>query len=481
MKRTLCILLSLMLALTGLLSLSMTSSAVYKVGSTYTFGSYPQTEVTSTLGSKLNALSGAWTSYKYGTVNGHDCMQYKDVTYNGAKYRGVSIVEYRPGFVNHEDIPYLKGNVYWFKWEPLKWRVLDPSAGFILCESIVDSQPFHSNLNSDYANSIIRTWLNQTFLNTAFSSDEKAAIQTTSLDNTSALSSLYDSSTTNDKVFLLSYAEATNSAYGFRSEDFYTTDTDFNRLKEGSDYAKCQGLWYCYDAYSLYENFSYWWLRTPYSPAYACGVEYDSRVFTNELVTHTNYGVCPAIKIGNLNGSVTLNSIAVKTMPAKTYYALGESFSDSGLTLTATYSDGSTETITSGFTCTGFSSAAPGTVSVTVTYGGKTATFYVSIGASSSAVTGISVKNMPNKTVYTYRNDKDLDLTGLEIVATYADNSESPVDPSACTITGYSAKPAGDKMITVEYAGQTAQFKVTVKYVWWQWLIRIFLLGFIWY
>ena len=129
MKRSLCILLSLLLALTGLVGLGMTSSAVYKVGSTYTFGSYPQTDVTSSLGSTLNALGGAWTSYGYGTVNSKDCMQYKDVTYNGAKYRGVSIVEYRKGFVNHEEILYLKGNTYWFKWEPLKWRVLDPSAG----------------------------------------------------------------------------------------------------------------------------------------------------------------------------------------------------------------------------------------------------------------------------------------------------------------------------------------------------------------
>ncbi|MCR5150828.1 MAG: bacterial Ig-like domain-containing protein, partial [Clostridiales bacterium] len=65
--------------------------------------------------------------------------------------------------------------------------------------------------------------------------------------------------------------------------------------------------------------------------------------------------------------------------------------------------------------------------------------------------------------------------------ATYSDGSTAPVDPAVCTITGYSAKPAGDKMITVEYEGQTVQFKVKVEYVWWQWLIRILLLGFIWY
>ena len=90
MKRTLCILLSLILTVTGLIGLGMTSSAVYKVGSTLEYGSYPQTDVTSSLGAALNAMSGAWTSSGY-------CL-YKDVVYNGAKYRGVTFDSYRPIF-----------------------------------------------------------------------------------------------------------------------------------------------------------------------------------------------------------------------------------------------------------------------------------------------------------------------------------------------------------------------------------------------
>ena len=96
-------------------------------------------------------------------------------------------------------------------------------------------------------------------------------------------------------------------------------------------------------------------------------------------------------------------------------------------------------------------------------------------------VTELTVKKAPDKTVYTYKNDTSLDLAGLELEATYSDGSTAPIDPSACSITGYSAKPVGDKTVTVEYEGQTAQFKVTVKFAWWQQLIRIFLLGFIWY
>lgn len=96
-------------------------------------------------------------------------------------------------------------------------------------------------------------------------------------------------------------------------------------------------------------------------------------------------------------------------------------------------------------------------------------------------ITKLAVKKQPTKTVYTYRNDETLDITGLELEATYSNGSVKPVDPAACRISGYSAKPRGEKTITVEYEGMTAQFTVTVKYEWWQWLIIIFLLGFIWY
>ena len=484
-KRILSVLLSLIIALAGLAALCVPANAIYKVGDTLEYGSYPQTEVTDTLGDTLNAMSGSWTSYGY---NDSDCMMYKDVTYSGAKYRGVKITSNRPiggSYSNtQKDNGYLKDHVYWFKIEPIRWRVLDPSTGFLLCDSIIDSQPFSASLSTsgynpcNYARSTIRTWLNNDFYNTAFSSTEKAKIQTTALTTPSALSSDYDAPATNDKIFLLSMEEATKKAYGFAES---AATLDMRKLMEGSDYAKCQGLWYCQDVQSVYIDFSCWWLRTPWSPVFVCGVEHDGHINDTIAANHTNFGICPAMKIGNLNAGITLTGIAVKTMPSKTVYNVGESFSQSGLTLTATYSDGSKETIKSGFTCSGFSSAAAGTKTVTVTYQGKTTTFTVTVKSAAASLTGIAIKAAPNKTVYTYRNDKNLDITGLEIEATYSDGSKTPIDPAACTISGYSAKPAGNKTITVAYEGQTAQFTVTVQYLWWQRIIRIVLLGFLWY
>ena len=89
---------------------------------------------------------------------------------------------------------------------------------------------------------------------------------------------------------------------------------------------------------------------------------------------------------------------------------------------------------------------------------------------------------MPNKTVYIYRKDTSLDLSGMELEVTYSDGSKKTVtNTSAFKTSGYSAKPRGEKTITVEYKGLKTEFNVTVKYAWWQWLIIIFLFGWIWY
>lgn len=72
--------------------------------------------------------------------------------------------------------------------------------------------------------------------------------------------------------------------------------------------------------------------------------------------------------------SNTLSSIAVTTAPTKTAYFTGDTFSTSGMVVTATYADGSTKAVT-GYTCSPTSMAA-GTTAVTISYteGGVTKT-----------------------------------------------------------------------------------------------------------
>ncbi len=72
--------------------------------------------------------------------------------------------------------------------------------------------------------------------------------------------------------------------------------------------------------------------------------------------------------------------VAVKTMPNITEFMQGKSFVSDGLTLTVTYTDGTTSDRTAGFTVSGFDSSKLGTCTLTVDYSGyATCTFDVTI------------------------------------------------------------------------------------------------------
>ena len=266
-----------------------------KLGDTFTYGSYPQTKVTdTTLISALNQIEAEWISYNYyneGSIS--DYMEYKDVEYEREKYRAVTFSKYRPYYTTDSsptsnDNGYYTNTVYWFKYEPLEWKVLNPETGLCMCTSIIDSQQFYNNDyygtktrdgESCYANSYkhsdIRTFLNNTFYNTAFTDTEKSNIASTTISSNDYTK---DYSTGNgdvtDKVFLLSYSDITNTTYGFDS-NFSTYDTA--RQFKGTDYAKCQGL-YVSTSSSYFGN-SYWWLRSAgRTDAYACDVNSNGYV-----------------------------------------------------------------------------------------------------------------------------------------------------------------------------------------------------------
>ena len=311
----------------------------YQVGDIVEFGSYPQSKVTdSSLASALNGVSKNWVSYGYysgdgsysGTMVQGDWMKYADFIYNGTKYRAVTFSQYRPYYTNYssssdnthqDDNGYTPNNIYFFKYEPLKWRVLDPSTGLVLCESIIDSQaysntiysygtdPCHSSLNAywndaehthyanDYATSSIRAWLNDDFFNTAFSSSQKASILTSELDNKAYSTSYseYDSETTYDKVFLLSWSEMQNTAYGFPAN----RSPSSARQAKGTDYAKCQGLYV-----NSSNECSIQRMRSAgHLSDGACGVNCGG-LDSYWHVSHTDYGVRPALKISNLASGI---------------------------------------------------------------------------------------------------------------------------------------------------------------------------------
>lgn len=352
MKKTGTIVLILILLLSNF-SLVYAADGEYKTGDVIEFGSYPQSRVVAeSLIDELNALApdwSQWMSYGYysgdgkpGSMIKNDDMRYTDILLDGEKYRGVKFVSYRPtdtcdtseisNSVQAEN-GYLTDEIYWFRFEPIKWRVLSPESGFVVCETVIDAQPYtstiyrkpyeyydtkayfgdeeYNNFANYYENATIRNWLNDSFYNTAFSEQEKEKITTAVVANNEYSSDYegYVCSRVSDKIFLLSETETENSALGFNpcngqcqivneegesghSQEGCTGDCNITRMATASDYAYCQGL-------KKDEKYgtSCWLLRTYRGiSSDVCGVYYSGYtlpMFKSNFID----GIRPAMKL----------------------------------------------------------------------------------------------------------------------------------------------------------------------------------------
>ena len=312
LRRTLVLLLALTMILTSLpiitLAADKGTTFTYSQGDIIGLGSYPQTEVTDeTLKSNLTKKAGStetWISYNYyKNSEKSDFMKYTDIEHDGEKYRGVYFTSYRPYYTSddgewgyQEDNGYNTSTIYWFKYEPILWQILSYDAAtdtaVVLSKSTIDSQEYYDNTDdrtidgktiyaNNYEYSNIRTWLNSTFYNTAFTSTEKSAIVATTLYNSAYSTDYkkYDSNSTTDNVWLLSYTEVQNADYGFTT-NYNNTET---RQAKTTDYAKSQGI---------YENSTNkctcWRLRSAGNYFdYACSVDSDGYVYYTTATTST--------------------------------------------------------------------------------------------------------------------------------------------------------------------------------------------------
>ncbi len=333
-KRIISIIFALII-LTGIFALAPSVFAhAYDTGDIITFGMYPQSEVTDySLKSSLESQSKNWISYRYysgtgdeldGKMTPGDYMRYCDVDYGGKKYRGVTFDSYRPkrtGFLtttensSQDENGYYANNTYWFEYEPIEWRILDASQNLIMSEMLLNSIAFndyvyyvegteitygdssHTFYCNNYVKSSIRTWLNNGFFDLAFDSSEKSRIITTSLDNGS-------DGTADDRIFLLSYSDSMNTAYGFSA----SSNVDRSRMAEGTDYAKCQGLWVDEES-----GYSYCRLRTQGQKSFfTCDIKYDGSVHDDYRPFATGCGVRPVMRLSDLN-SVSATASATQT------------------------------------------------------------------------------------------------------------------------------------------------------------------------
>ena len=234
------------------------------------FGEYPQTI-------KDDSVTITETTDSRGYYLGSDGCYYAKVTAtpydNDYQFSTGTTVKY--------------GTVYYFKVEPIRWRILTEENGkaFLLCDSIIANHCYYESdenrtidgktvYANNYEYSSIRKWLNEEFYKNAFSALQQALIQTTTVGTD-----------INDQVFLLSCEEVSNSAYGFSSD---VSSDDAARRMRTSDYARATGAYTYY-----YGRNGWWWLR---GAVWAVSMDGRANGFVSTVID-TSTGVVPALWI----------------------------------------------------------------------------------------------------------------------------------------------------------------------------------------
>ena len=149
---------------------------------------------------------------------------------------------------------------------------------------MLDVKPYHTtDENVTWETCTLRKWLNNDFVNAAFSSDEKAMIPTVTVSaDKNPDYSTNPGNATQDQVFLLSITEANK---------YFSSDSA--RQCEPTDYAVANGAW------EINSVNCRWWLRSPGSGQnIAASVYEDGVVFEHGNFVYLDYiAVRPALWI----------------------------------------------------------------------------------------------------------------------------------------------------------------------------------------
>ena len=151
---------------------------------------------------------------------------------------------------------------------PIEWLVLDYDASnnraLLISRYGLDAQPYNKEYTDiTWEQCTLRTWLNDTFLNKAFTAQEQTGILVTNVDNSSSQGyskwSTSGGNNTQDRIFLLSYAEANKYL-----DVTYDNSSNMKSRVAPTNYAIKQGA-YSNNSYETADGTAtgWWWLRSP--------------------------------------------------------------------------------------------------------------------------------------------------------------------------------------------------------------------------
>ena len=275
---TLCTTICALPSCTGFNSFNVYAPVFSADGKTVKYGYYPQTHVNDPLLiQELNEIEtpvfNGWYLYK-GTY-----YTKKRVSFDGATFDdGTAIVSQM---------------TYWFRCEPIKWNILKTSKGTynLVSSMLLDVHEYNNEYwegtkagkyATNYADSEIRGWLNDTFYDIAFGLDD-SFIQTTRIDNsastTDSLSNKFICENTNDKVYLLSYQDYLNADYGYS----ISIDESETRTCQTTEWARASNA-HCYGGNFADKYNGSYWTRSPFSSHKYRGFSYSydlvSKIYT---------------------------------------------------------------------------------------------------------------------------------------------------------------------------------------------------------
>lgn len=188
-----------------------------------------------------------------------DGLEYKDSTEKLQSIKPLLLAKAKPGDTVFLGTYEQDNNTSNGK-EDIAWLVLEVKDGkaLVVSKYALDCKQYNtSNTDVTWETCTLRKWLNNDFINAAFSSYEKAMIPTVTVSaDKNPDYSANPGNATQDQVFLLSITEA--------NKYFNSTGA---RQCEPTDYAVANGAWE-----SDSGNFCWWWLRSP-------GVTQDSAAY----------------------------------------------------------------------------------------------------------------------------------------------------------------------------------------------------------
>ncbi len=177
--------------------------------------------------------------------------------------------------------------------EDIEWFVLakEGSRIFVVSLYALDVKPFHDGDKANWETCSIRTWLNSTFMSTAFDSEQQKYIPVVTVKTGSN-----NNIVTQDRVFVLSPEEV----YEYLSDE----PTNYRLFCRASEYAKAQGArvfkWNANDypdEAKQKEGNCNWWMRQNASANMGRIVDMDGRFYNGKHMNDTQTCVRPAMWI----------------------------------------------------------------------------------------------------------------------------------------------------------------------------------------